>query len=575
MLPTGDVIAVYIPGNIDGLHASDHSLLPKQCFIGRLAAQGYLAALDSSNKTPLEIRFKPESQKIECISDRMGQIPLYYKQSPGLCTISTSLEWIIAATGVRPQFDMKALYRYLFFHSIPAPSTIYQGIQRLDAAETLTLQIDKSTYSNHRNWIPEFKATKESQQELSEELFNCLKNTVMSDYRPNTGSFLSGGLDSSTITGMMCQFTEGKDAFSIGFPIPRYDETEYAQCAAEHFGASLSRYTVESRDIVDTLPKLIASLDQPFGNSSIVPAYFCAKLAKQQGIGHLLAGDGGDELFGGNERYRKQLLFQYYACMPKLSRDALEALMNLPLPRLKLIAKAKSYIDQARVPLPDRLHSYNLLHKIDLSAILSPEFLNQQTLTEDFNRQKKLYHSVDTDSLNRMLYLDWKYTLADNDLIKVNSMCALAGIEVSYPMLDDTMIDLSLRVPSKLKINGHQLRYLFKQSMSEFLPEKILNKPKHGFGLPYGYWLQDHKDLQDLTRSSISTLQSLGIFMSDLPDKVLTLNDGNHAHYYGELAWILMALGLWVSETQKSSGQNILPGANPGHNSYSHIKETS
>jgi len=144
-----------------------------------------------------------------------------------------------------------------------------------------------------------------------------------------------------------------------------------------------------------------------------------------------------------------------------------------------------------------------------------------------------------------MLYLDWKNTLHDNDLVKVNRMCEMAGVEVSYPLLDRRILDLSCRIPSNDKLRGQKLRWFYKQAMTDFLPERIINKPKHGFGLPFGVWLKDHQPLKQLAYGAINDLKRREFFKPDFLDHAIEMHQSVHAAYYGDLVWMLMMLELW------------------------------
>ncbi len=173
------------------------------------------------------------------------------------------------------------------------------------------------------------------------------------------------------------------------------------------------------------------SYDEPFGNSSIIPAYFCAKMARESGKSVLLGGDAGDELFAGNERYVTQKIFNYYYWLPAFIRKSVvePLLVDSSWPdRFFLTRKLKSYVQQASVPMPDRLQTYNFLHRVASEEVFTSSFLEQVDTLEPAKDARKVYESAGTDSmLDRMLYLDWKITLADNDIRKVSCMAELAG----------------------------------------------------------------------------------------------------------------------------------------------------
>ena len=313
--------------------------------------------------------------------------------------------------------------------------------------------------------------------------------------------------------------------------------------------ATTEIYTLSLHDALPIFPRIARAYDEPFGNSSALPTYFCAKLAKEDGQDLLLAGDGGDELFGGNERYAKQLLFASYEQLPSSIRHRfIEPILSIPgLRRLPVFRKAYSYVTQAKTPLPDRLEAYNFLHRHPASGVFSDELVTSVNIDQPLELLRTLYDTPhDASPLNRMLFLDWERTLHDNDLVKVNRMCQLAGIDVAYPMLDDDVIEFSCQIPSRLKLHNNRLRWFYKQACIGFLPESILNKPKHGFGLPFGIWAATHPQLQSLAYESVLALRKRHLFRSDFLEKTIEMHRGEHAAYYGELIWVLMMLEQWL-----------------------------
>ncbi len=459
--------------------------------------------------------------------------------------------------GLDAELDPQALYDYLYFHMIPSPRTVFKGVYRLPAGHYALFENGKLTVAPW--WQPHFI---EDQRvpigELKSEFRQILRDAVSDQLDAGTtGCFLSGGTDSSTVAGLLREVTgQAAKAFSIGFEAAGYDEMEYARLAARHFGSDHHEYYVTPDDLVCSIPDVAASYDQPFGNSSVVPAYYCAKAARETGLTRILAGDGGDELFGGNTRYAKQRVFGAYAHIPGgVRRGLLEPLLTgSALPgKIPGIKKAVSYIEQASVPMPDRMQMYNLLSRLGLSEVLTPEFLAQIKPEDTLRQQRENYNSGDGHALvNRMLWYDWKYTLADNDLPKVLGATSLANIEVGFPLLDDRLLDFSLRLDPELKLKGLTLRWFFKEALKDFLPPEIITKKKHGFGLPFGVWAVKHPALRALALESIDSLRSRGIVRTEFLDKLVRDYLPQHPGYYGELVWILMMLAQWLARPAKA-----------------------
>jgi asparagine synthase (glutamine-hydrolysing) len=363
---------------------------------------------------------------------------------------------------------------------------------------------------------------------------------------------LSGGLDSSTVSGYLGKVTaRPARTFSIGFGVPEYDELKFARIAREHFGCDGQEYNVTSADVLAALPIVATSYDEPFGNSSAVPVLFCAQLAKKHGIDRLLAGDGGDELFAGNSRYAQQKLFNLYGAVPTVLRDKVISPLVSHIPpnsRITPLRKLRSYVDQASIPLPVRLETWNYAYREGVGQMLNPEFAASIDVEAPMRQMTEVFESADAvDVLDRELAYDWRFTLADNDLRKVTSMCELAGIKVSYPMLDQRLVDLAMRVPPSMKMRGLALRSFFKRATRDFLPAPILNKEKHGFGLPFGTWMKSEPALADMVYTNLTDMKRRRMFRDGFIDDLISQQRAGHAAYYGYFLWDLAILEQWLS----------------------------
>jgi asparagine synthase (glutamine-hydrolysing) len=483
--------------------------------------------------------------------DRMGRFPLYYWGDENGLLFGTSAHSVLAMRQEPMAVSHQGLYDYVYFHMVPAPVPVFERLLKLQAG--CVARFHAGNMSRGRYWQPNFREqTAETRPALYATLREQLKQAVAASLPASgkVGAFLSGGLDSSTVTGMLAELSDSPcDAYSIGFSADGYDEMAFARITAKHFGARLHEYYVTPEDVVEALPLIARSYDEPFGNSSAMPAYFCAKIAAQDGVSLLLAGDGGDEIFAGNERYAKQKVFEAYRHLPALvSKKLLEPLVRNTPAWLPLAKKARSYIDQANISLPDRLQTYNFLHRHVASEMFRPEFLESVDTGYPMALQRQIYNSPEpASSLNRMLFMDWQFTLADNDLRKVNQTCFLAGIEVAYPMLDDDLVEFSTGIPSGWKLPGGKLRDFYKKALDGWLPEATLSKSKQGFGLPFGIWMRSHRPLQEIAYDNILKLKSRDIFHDSYLDNAIAMHRDGHAAYFGELIWILCVLELWMS----------------------------
>lgn len=453
--------------------------------------------------------------------------------------------------------DPQALFDYLYFHVIPAPRTVFRDVNRLAPGACLRVQGGALTLAPW--WQPRFDAKAEKSLGAQKEAFRlAIREAVGRETQDGkVAAFLSGGTDSSTVVGMLSQAqNQPPRCYSMGFDTEGYDEIGYARIAAKAFGADHREYYVTAADLVANIPTVAAHYDQPFGNSSALPAYCLAQLARADGYDKLLAGDGGDELFGGNTRYAKQKVFGHYQRIPEFLRHGLIEPLTATgwAGRVPVLKKAKSYVEQALIPLPERTEQYNLLYRLGLDTVLTPALRAQIDSFAPMRLQKEVWDSVQAkDMLDRQLGFDWRFTLADNDLPKVVGTTALAGLDVAFPLLTEDLIDIALALPPELKLRGMKLRWFFKEALRGFLPEEILTKKKHGFGLPFGHWALNDPALRALSRESVQGLADRGILKADFVDALFATHLPTHPGYYGEMVWIGMMLEQWLRAHAQST----------------------
>jgi asparagine synthase (glutamine-hydrolysing) len=483
-------------------------------------------------------------------TDRMGVQPLNWQLAGETLVFASSADALLRHPLTPGVLDHQGLYNYVYFHMVPSPGTVYQGQQRLLPGHYLHYRQGRVEERNY--WRMHFEEDgKRSLGELKEEFLAVLRHSVKEAAgERKVGAFLSGGTDSSTIAGMLTQVGGvAADTYSIGFEAQGYDEMEYARLASRHFGTRHHEYYVTPDDVANAIPQVAAVFDQPFGNASAVPAFYCARMAKADGVQRLFGGDGGDELFGGNERYAKQHVFELYERVPRLVRKALlePAVFNFPGgERVRLLRKARSYIEQASLGMPARLETYNLLGRYGPQQVFTDDFLAAADIGNPIATLERNYGRSEARSLiNRMLALDLQITLADNDLPKVMKACELAGVEVAFPFLNDQVVAFSARLTPQQKLNGTQLRWFFKEALRGFLPDAIISKQKHGFGLPFGVWLQQHQALQQLAADSLSDLKSRKVVRGEFIEQLVGTHLKEHAGYHGTMVWVLMMLEQW------------------------------
>jgi len=494
-----------------------------------------------------------EPGRVTLAIDRAGVRPLYALEHDGRIWFASRLAALTAVPGFRIEIDDQALFDYLYCQMVPSPGSVYRHIRKLLPAERLSF--GKGQNESRHYWRMPYRDDDHAGFDRLREEFRGLLPAVVGDAAADgdgaVGCFLSGGTDSSTVAGTLRRLRGGPvPTYSIGFAAEGFDEMGYARIAARHFDTRAREFYVTADDVVDSAPRIAGFCDEPFGNASVVPAYLCARFARGDGVGLMLAGDGGDEIFGGNERYASQWLFELYGRAPAAIRASVASAARLPgVARLGIGRKAQSYITQAQVPLPDRMQSYNFLHRTPLAEIFTADFLARVDPHAPLANLREAYgRAASSAPVNRMMHLDLKITLADNDLRKVNQACELAGLAVRYPLLDDRMLAFAASVPAQMHLRRTQLRWFFKRALADFLPPEIIAKPKQGFGLPVGLWMREHRKLRELAGDSLAAFKARGIARPEYIDWVQHRHRSEHASYYGVMLWLLVMLEQWLQQ---------------------------
>jgi asparagine synthase (glutamine-hydrolysing) len=490
--------------------------------------------------------------------DRFGVFPLSYSfLLTGELAFGCSTWEVAQIMSTDPRVARQAVFDFMHFHMVPSPATAFIGVQKLPPASCAVIQ--NGQIQTRQYWKPQFaQTTRRSFASLKRELHEILKHTVVAcDPDINTGTFLSGGLDSSSIVGKLADVSPNPvSTFSVGFQTKGFDELHYARLTVERFDALGHEEIVSPSDIVELIPKIAEAYDEPFGNSSALPTYVCARMAKEAGMNLLLAGDGGDELFAGNPHYMRHQLFEQYRRIPVSIRKTLIESYLLAPSSAKVgwpIHKFRSYVNQAKIPLPMRLYAWNYVFREKICDIFSSDFLANIDQTVPQKSMQCTFNNIPaSDTLGKLLAYDWKFVLADSDLRKVRQMCELAGIRVKYPMLDSDLIDFSLAVPNRLKMKRRNLRYFYKKAMEGFLPKEIIQKQKHGFGLPFGVWLRSSVALRDMVQDTLSSLRLRGIFQPEFLHAMRAEYASDESDIYGSVIWDLLILEHWLQVREVS-----------------------
>jgi asparagine synthase (glutamine-hydrolysing) len=482
--------------------------------------------------------------------DRLGIKNLYWSFAKNRLSFASRAS-ALQTMGAPASADPAALAEFLIFSAVPAPHTVYAGMKKLSPGCLLVLE--DGHLRQRQYWDLQFTEEKRGKSEWAGVVREALRASVhrhLANARPETtGAFLSGGTDSSTVVAFMSERWKPVDTFSAVFNESSYSEANFVQSIVERFETRQHSCCLSPGDAMAAIPKIAAYYGEPFANSSAIAAYFCALTASQSGVDLLLGGDGGDELFAGNQRYETDKQFALYHRIPAVLRSlAIEPVVHL-LPREhRWLSLPRRYIQRALIPNPRRFFSYNFFLSFPPEDIFEPDFLRQAPCGDWLDVPAEHFaRPSNATELNRLLYLDVKLALADNDLKKVSGMAELAGVKVRYPLLDYRLAELAARVPTQLKLRRFEKRYIFKQAMAGILPQTVLYKKKHGMGVPVSSWLLLDPQLRQFVQEVLydRRTRQRGYFRAGFVERLLSLQRDEHVSYYGEIVWYLLMLELW------------------------------
>ncbi len=544
-----------------GLQLEHLSLAQRIAWLYRYRGSNFLHDLDGAFALAI---WDERSQELLLAIDRMAIKGLCWAEAQGRLLFASRPGAIRAAQREPAVASQVALMQYLLFSVVPAPLTAYEGIAKLRPGHLL--RFTNGTVRQECYWDVDYEEDDSLDEAgwtsaVREELRAAVHRQLEGCAPESTGAYLSGGTDSSSVVAFMSERLAPTHSFSVHFSEQRYSEIDYARATASRFNTVHHEKCMVPSDAAATLEEVIAYYDEPFANSSAFGAHACAKLARECGVDTLLAGDGGDEIFAGNERYASDKYFSIYQLSPRwLRRGIIEPLASL-LPDVESpLSLPKRYLRRANIPNPRRIFSYGLYLSLRPEEVFTPAFLHEVPFAHWMDIADGHFHAPrGTSELNRLMYLDLKLILADNDLRKVSGTAELSRVRVRYPMLDVELVKLASRIPSSLKLRGFKKRYIFKKAMQGILPEQVLNKRKHGFGVPLSHWFLHERQLESLLQDVLhdSRTRSRGYFRPEFLDRLATLHRAGDTGYYGEAVWYIVALELWHRRHLEPLGESV------------------
>ncbi len=495
-------------------------------------------------------------RKLVIVRDRVGIKPLYYTLlGDKTLVFGSELKSILAHPDVKRSLEPRALDLFLTLEYIPEPLSIFAGVHKLPAGCYLVYTKGKIQIKNYWAIDPGERIPKEkalaSLPALQDELYQLLKESVrlrlISDVP--LGAFLSGGIDSSTIVGLMHELGASPiKTFSIGFEDKTYDELSHARRIAQKFGTEHEEFVLQPQAL-ELTEELIHHLDEPFGDFSIFPTYLVSKMARAH-VKVILSGDGGDELFAGYEHYQAQAL----------SKFRMSALFQKPLPgimkKFPPSAKKKGLWNKIKRYAQGFEHGSNMRHfrwmmflsEANKNLLYSPDLIRDLGNATDMRNSPPLAHLFDQmdqfDDITGELYLDLKTYLVDDILVKVDRMSMATSLESRVPLLDHKVVEHAFALPGNLKLKGMTTKWILNKTMERLLPEENIYRRKEGFSIPIKHWLRN--ELKDLMLGYLDEqrIQKEGLF-NYVPIKRMVDSHLAGRENYSHQLWALLVFEIW------------------------------
>lgn len=514
--------------------------------------------------------YDQKKQRLFIARDRMGEKPLHWGVFDGTFIFGSEIKGILTHPKARRELDSLALQKYLSLEYVPNPHSIFKGISKLPPAHRLIVEAGQVKIENY--WLPEIKTEDIGEDEAAEELVRLLKRSIELRLISEVplGVFLSGGIDSSAIAALASQFSSKPiKTFSIGFKDKSFDESAHALAVAKHIGADHEVVTFSPELGFETLSELWEILDEPLADASIVPTYSLSKMTRRH-VTVALAGEGGDELFGGYPTYYAHKFAPMWGIMPEaLRKQVLEPAFNsLPvnMNNLSFDFKVKRFIGSAAEP-PVRRHLrwMGSIRLADQENLLTRE---HQLLTD--TREEHIFGDLPLVTLNgssgnghngqdreitfdrggilqvvnNIMRLDMTTYLPDDLLVKSDRASMAASLEVRLPFLAFPLVEFALKLPPNLKVRGMTTKYLLKKAVTPYLPEYIMKRPKKGFGIPVAKWLRkEFKPAVDELMGE-AFIKRQGIFQWDHVKMLLDEHMSTRVDRRKEL-WTLLMFQMW------------------------------
>lgn len=496
--------------------------------------------------------FDEKRQSLLLARDRLGKKPLYYALHQGRFYFGSEIKTILAAA---PEFasnlNRRALLQYFSLQYIPDPNSAFRDIHKLPPGHLLEYELGQINIRQYWDLPAYGTSSIESEQEcldaLEEKLAEAVRIRLISDVP--LGALLSGGVDSSVVVALMSRASSKPvKTFSIGFAKQDFNEAPYARAVAEKFGTEHHEFIVEP-NVSETLAHLTAMMEEPFGDSSMIPTYHVSRIARQH-VTVALSGDGGDELFAGYDRYPVHLDRMQYERVPAWMRTAFRTWIY---PRLGPSVKGRRFLFNASLHGGDRyLDTVGFLTTDRESSLFSKDFLAAANGTDVLGEVREFYSKAQApDRISRLLYLDTKSYLTGDVLTKVDRMSMATSLEVRCPILDHVLIEWVTGLPAKWKYRDGTRKYMLRK-LAQRLGVPGLDRPKQGFAMPLTHWWKGELRNTLLPILTESTTLQRG-YLNPAAVRRFVNEHLTGRRDYGQELWLLLIFELWHRNFLESS----------------------
>ena len=508
------------------------------------------------------------AQRLTLARDRAGKKPLFYYRDDRLLAFASEMKGFFQHPDITIEPDPEAVPYYFIYGYVPLPATLYKRVFQIEPGTLMTVDA-AGQRAVRRYWQLRYPekggvrpiARAEAAAGVRERLTSAVERRLMSDVP--LGAFLSGGLDSTIVVGLMSQMMAAPvKTFSIGFEgDPAYDETSYARLAAERFKTDHTEFRV-SPSAIDLIDTLVWHHDGPFGDSSAVPTYLVSKLTREQ-VTVVLTGDGGDELFAGYLRFYAAVVAERMPAALGRAADAVLSRVATPGNDRHWLARAKRFTRAAGAPLHDRLTRWNALFFDDLDALLRPDFvagLRPIDKLRHIAAERPLMEGRST--LGQALHANFTSYLADDLLVKTDRCTMANSLEARSPFLDRELVEYAAGLPDDLKLRGGRTKVILREAFPDLVPPAIDRRGKMGFGVPLDTWfrgeLKDHmRDLLSAPNARYRDMLS-GAFV----DGLVTRHLAGTANL-GQQLWSIMCFEVWLQRLPEWTRQPRTPQHHP------------